>query len=179
MSEICKAKYRWTREELISAMRHHHQVKLRREIRLLVKIFAVIMLAFIGMLLFVWTVYPANIDPPFWGLLFVASVCVYCLIQDKLNAWYWGRGFAKRPDANTEIEWQFSQNELKIETELGKATLRWKGFLKVVETGEGFLFYSVKNIFNWLPFSGFESPECIEQVRTWVQENDIPVRRVR
>ena len=46
-------------------MLHHHRVRVRREVRLLVKIFAVLMLAFIGMLLFLWILNPANIAPPF------------------------------------------------------------------------------------------------------------------
>jgi hypothetical protein len=98
---------------------------------------------------------------------------------DRVNAWHWGRGFSKRLDANVQIEWQFSTEGIKAESELGKGIVYWKGFLRVVETSEGFLFYPQKNIFHWLPFSAFESPDCVEAARRLVRENGIPLIEAR
>ena len=175
MSEICKAKYRWTREELRRAMLHHQRVKLRRGVLLIMKAFAALLLTFIVIVLFAWILLPSTSAPPFWALLLLALFCIYWLIFDRLNIWYWGRGFTKRPDANVQIEWQFSTEGIKAETELGKGIIYWKGFLRVVETSEGFLFYPLKNIFHWLPFSAFESPDCVETVRGLIRENGIPL----
>jgi hypothetical protein len=175
MSEICKAKYRWTREELRRAMLHHQRVKLRRGVLLIMKGFSALLLTFIGIILFAWILLPSTSAPPFWALLLLALFCIYWLIFDRLNIWYWGRGFAKRPDANIQVEWQFSQKTIKLETELGEATIQWKSFMRVVETSEGFLFYPLKNFFYWLPFPAFESPDCIEKVRKLLRENNIPL----
>ena len=175
MSEICKAKYVWTRDELRKAMLHHQRLNLRRGLLLLMKGFACILLVFVSIVLIAWVLLPSTSAPPFWALLLLALFSLYWLSFDKLNAWYWGRSFGKRPDANAQIEWQFSKEEINAQTDLGKTTLKWKSFLKVVETSDGFLFYPLKNFFHWLPFSAFESPDCIEEVKDFVRQNDIPL----
>ncbi len=175
MSEFCKAKYLWTRDELRRAMLHHQRLKLRRGVVLLIKTFAGILLAFVAIVLIAWVLLPSTSAPPFWALLLLALFSFYWLSFDRLNAWFWGRHFGKRPDANAQIEWQFSEEEINAQTDLGKATLQWKSFLKVVETSDGFLFYPLKNFFHWLPFSAFESPDCIEKVKAMVRQNDIPL----
>ena len=175
MSVICKAKYRWTREEGISGMRHHQRVKLRRPVLMLTKVFSVLLLILLATVLVAWLLFPSTSAPPFWALALLALFCTYWLVFDRLNAWNWGRSFAKRPDANVQIEWEFSTEGVKSETELGKGIIYWKGFLRVVETTEGFLFYPLKNIFHWLPFSSFESSDCVETVRGLIRENGIPL----
>ena len=155
-------------------MRYHYKLKLRR-VLLLMKVFSVGLLAFIGIVLFAWVVFPSTSPPPFWALLLLAIFCVYWLTIDRMNAWNSSRGFSKRPDANVQIEWEFSKEKIKSRTELGEATIDWKGFLRVVESREGFLFYPLKNLFHWLPFSAFESADCIERVRELVRENNIPL----
>jgi hypothetical protein len=107
------------------------------------------------------------------GLL--AAFCVYGLLYDRLNVWYWGRNFGKRPDADVQVEWQFRSEEIRTKSELGEAIVHWKSFLRVVETTEGFLFYPLKNFFHWLPFSAFDSAECIESVRHMIQSNGVPL----
>ncbi|MEP6913199.1 MAG: YcxB family protein [bacterium] len=182
MSEICKAKYRWTREEHLRAMRYHYRLKLRR-VLLLMKVFSVSLLAFMGIVLLVWVLFessspsslPSSSPPPFWALLLLTIFCLYWLTIDRLNAWNATRGFSKRPDANMQVEWQLSHEKIQLWSELNEATLDWKSFLRVVESKEGFLFYSLQNLFNWLPFSAFESPDCIARVREFIRENNIPL----
>ena len=94
---------------------------------------------------------------------------------DRVNAWSWGRRFGKRPDAEMEVEWEFSKKEIKTQSALGEATIQWKGFLKVVEASDGFLFYPLEKLFHWMPFSAFESPDCVDRVRTFVTENNVPL----
>lgn len=79
--------------------------------------------------------------------------------------------FQNVPDANLEIDWQFFEENVVIQNALGSATVAWKSFFKVVETNDGFLFYPVKNIFYWLPFSAFESSECPAKVRQLIAAN--------
>jgi len=171
MSDTCKAKYRWTRDELVRAMLHHQRLKLRRGVLLVMKVFSVVLLAFVVLMLIAWVLLPSTSNPPFWALLLLAIFSSYWLTFDRLNAWYWARGFGKRPDANIQVEWQFTKEEISIQTELGKGTIAWKSFFKVVETGDGFLFYPLKKLFHWLPFSSFESSECVEQVRELIRQN--------
>ena len=174
MAETCRAKYRWTREQLTIAMRHHQATKLRRGVVLMMKIFSIILLSFIGVVLLAWILLPSTSAPP-WALLLLVIFCFYLLMFDRVNAWSWGRRFGKRPDADMEVEWEFSKREIKTQSALGEATIQWKGFLKVVEASDGFLFYPLEKLFHWMPFSAFESPECVELVRTFVTENNVPL----
>jgi YcxB-like protein len=171
MLTICTAKYRWTREELVKAMQHHQRLKIRRGVLLTMKIFSAVLLIFVGLVTAAWFLLPSTSSPPFWALLVLALFSLYWLTFDKLNRWYWSRGFSKRPDANVEIEWQFFSDQITMRTDLGTATVTWQGFFKVVETTEGFLFYPLKKLFHWLPFTAFESPECIAKVRQLIGDN--------
>src|SRR6266566_3942492 len=107
MPETCKAKYRWTREQLTIAMRHHQATKLRRGVVLLMKIFSIILLSFIGIVLLAWILHPPRSTPP-GAFLLLIIFCFYLLMFDRVNAWSWGRRFGKRPDADMEVEWQFA-----------------------------------------------------------------------
>jgi hypothetical protein len=86
-----------------------------------------------------------------------------------------GRRFGKRPDAEMEVEWEFSKKEIRTQSALGEATLQWRGFIKVVEANDGFLFYPLEMFFHWVPFSAFESADCVDRVRTFVTENNVPL----
>jgi hypothetical protein len=174
MPNTCKAKYRWTREQLTIAMRHHQATKLRRGVVLMMKIFSIILLSLIGIVLLAWILLPSTSPPP-WSLLFLVIFCFYLLMFDRVNAWSWGRRFEKRPDAEIEVEWEFSNKEIKTQSALGEATLQWKSFIKVVEANDRFLFYPLEKFFHWMPFSAFESPHCVDSVRTFMTENKIPL----
>jgi hypothetical protein len=167
----CKAKYRWTRLELQRAMQHHYRLKLRREVLLLAQVFSVILLIFIAIVVLGWLLLEGSRSAPPWSLIFVIVFCFYWLGFDRLNAWRAGRGFEKRPDANTEIEWEFSSDKITTVTALGKGDLSWKYFPKVIETNDGFLFYPLKNLFHWIPVTAFASADCIEQLRNLIREN--------
>jgi hypothetical protein len=172
MPETCTAKYRWTREQLTIAMRHHQATRLRRGVVLMMKIFAVILLSFIAVVLLSWILTPAGSTPP-WALLLLVILSFYMLMFDRVNAWSWARRFGKRPDAEMEVEWEFSKKKIKTQSALGEATLQWKGFVKVVEAVDGFLFYPLENFFHWIPFSAFESSDCVDRVRTFAVENNV------
>jgi len=174
MPETCKTKYRWTREQLTIAMQHHQATKLRRGVVLMMKIFSIVLLSFLGVALLAWILLPSTSSPP-WALLLLVIFSFYLLMFDRVNAWSWGRRFGKRPDAEMEVEWEFSKKEIRTHSALGEATLQWKSFIKVVEANDGFLFYPLENFFHWMPFSAFESPDCVDRVRTFVTENNVPL----
>lgn len=140
----------------------------------MMKIFSIVLLSFIGVLLLAWMLLPSTSSPP-WSLLLLVIFCFYLLMFDRVTAWAWGRRFGNRPDADMEVEWEFSKKEIKTQSALGEATLQWKSFLKVVEASDGFLFYPLEKLFHWMPFSAFESPECIELVRAFMTENKVPL----
>jgi hypothetical protein len=175
MTETCEAKYRWTRTELQKAMLHHRRLMLRRGILLFAQIFSVILLLFIAVILIAWLFLDSTSSPPWASLLFLSGFCIYWLAHDKLYSRLAVRGFEKRPDAGTEVKWKFTVSSIILQTELVKAQSSWKGFMKVAETDDGFLFYPVRNVFQWIPASAFESNDCVELVRRFIRENGIPL----
>ena len=172
MTEYCKAKFLFTREELKRAMRHHYEFKLRR-IHLLMRIFAVLLLVFIGLVLVAWLTLPSTSAPPFWAFFLLAVFSLYLLFMIRFNTWNSTRAFEKRPDANSEIEWEFSGEEIKTRSALGEGTIVWKYFSRVIEVRDGFLFYPIRNLFHWVPFSAFNNPSCVEIIRGYLIENGI------
>lgn len=152
-------------------MQHYQRTRIRRGVSLTLKILAVVLLVFVGLVTAAWLLLPSTSSPPFWPLFVLALFSVYCLIFARINRWSWARGFSKRPDANLEIEWQFTGDQITMRTDLGTTTVSWKSFFKVVETPEGFLFFPLKKLFHWLPFTAFESPECIDKIRRLIVEN--------
>jgi hypothetical protein len=152
-------------------MQHHQRLKIRRGILVTIKVFSAVLLAFLGILLVAWIFLPSTSAPPILPMTILAVFSLYWLTFDRLNAWYWSLGFSKRPDANIEITWQFSDAEITMQSTSGTATVHWKSFFKIVETNDGFLFYPLKKIFYWLPFGAFESTECIVVVRRLIAEN--------
>lgn len=110
----------------------------------------------------------AHYVPIFIFLVFLSAVFIIAL---SIRRRIWSYQFKSRPDANTVVEWEFGEDEIKARTELGESTNKWNGFLKIVEVKEGFLFYPIKNIFYWIPFSAFEKPECIDKVRGFIIKN--------
>src|SRR5262249_46774229 len=137
MEDVCTAKLRWTREEIVRAMQHHQRLKIRRGVVFIMKIFAGVLLLFIGLLLLAWLFLPSTSRPPIFAIVILVAFSSYWLTFDLLNTWFWGRGFNKRRDANIEISWRFSDTEITMQTALGTATVSWKSFLKIVETNDG------------------------------------------
>jgi hypothetical protein len=159
MPETCKAKYRWTREQLTIAMRHHQATKLRRGVVLMMKIFSIVLLSFIGVVLLAWMLLPSTSTPP-WGVLLLVIFCIYLLMFDRVNGWSWGRRFAKRPDADMEVEWEFSKKEIKTQSDVGEATLQWKGFLKVLKQVTDFFSTRLKSSFIGCLFQLLNQPSA-------------------
>lgn len=174
MPTICTAKYVWTPDELIQAMQQHHSVGFRKEFRILLKVTCALLLSFVLLVVIVSLVYPYDQPAPYWSLILTSVICVYGLIYDRVNVWVWRRGFRKRPDADTLVEWVFKVDAIETKTPLGEASVRWKTFIKIVEVDDGFLFYSMEKFFHWIPFHSFDSEDCIVAVRNLILKNECP-----
>jgi len=151
-------------------MQNHLSLKVGRGVIVFAKIFSVVLLTFIVLVILAWVFLDSKSAPPFWALLGLTAFCVYCLLFEKVNRWRWGRRFSKRAADDLEIEWEFSNDQVKVRSSLGSSTLSWRVFARVVETSEGFLFfYSNLGVFNWIPLSAFESADCVERVRSFIR----------
>ena len=136
------------------------------------KIFSAVLLAFIAVVLIISLIFrDATSPPPIKVVIILTAFCLYWLTFDRLNVWYWSHGFSKRPDANSEIVWQFSETQIIMQSILANSDVSWKSFYKIVEMKDGFLFYWQKKLFVWIPFTAFEADECITTVRQFIAEH--------
>ena len=173
MSE-CVAKYKWTGDAYVIAMQRHYGLVLREGFAILIKLTCGLLLTLIVSVVIALTVLPGDKPTPYWAFAGTALVCLYGLVYNRVNVWYWKRTFKKRENNPNEIKWLFSNDSIQMRTEFGEATLKWQGFLKYVEVKDGFLFYSTKNLFFWIPFTSFTSLECVEIVRALIVDNKCP-----
>ena len=153
-------------------MQRHTGLKIRRGVVLVIKVFAAVLLAFIVLVLTLGGIFrDTTSPPPIKSIIILIVFCLYGLTFDKLNAWYWSWAFRKRPEADMEIVFKFSDTQINIQSSLATSDVSWKIFYKVVEIEDGFLFYWRKKSFTWIPLTAFESQECITTVRRLIAEH--------
>jgi hypothetical protein len=178
--QACSAKYIWTADEYVTAMQRHYSLKVRREFKILLKVTCAILLAFTLFVAFVTIAFPYDKQAPYWSLILVIVICIYGLIYDRINVWYWKRKFLKKPErVENEIEWTFADDTVQMKAPLGEATVKWESYLKIVEVLDGFLFYHTKNLFSWIPFNSIESEQCIGTIREMIIKSKCPYTQQR
>jgi hypothetical protein len=79
------------------------------------------------------------------------------------------RQFRRNPHKDAEISWYFSPDKISSAGEGFDNSLAWNKVFKFVDTAEGFLIYPQKQLFYWVPFSGFKSESDVEGVRNLVK----------
>lgn len=75
------------------------------------------------------------------------------------------RQFAKRPDANQDVVWEFSESGIAVSSRNSKSEIKWQHFYKVLATPAGFLFMPIAQIFHFIPNRAFESAADIENLK--------------
>ncbi|MES2922571.1 MAG: YcxB family protein [Verrucomicrobiota bacterium] len=111
-----------------------------------------------------------------WVLLIVLGILLVGILvalplAKKINALVVRRQFAKRPDANMEIEWTFSEVAVKSATTDSKFEVQWSVFHKVISTPKGFLFMSNARVFHFIPHRAFATPADIEDLKTLARQH--------
>lgn len=174
MADVCKANYVWTQDEFVTAKQRYYQNKFRDVFRILLKLTCAFLLLLVLFVVAISIVFPSPNPAPYWTFILTVAICIYGLIYDRVNVWIWKRKFRKRPNTDTNVEWLFAEDVIKIETVVGEATVKWQAFIKVVEFNDGFLFYTMENFFHWIPFHSLDSVECVEIVRKVIVNNRCP-----
>lgn len=174
MSQSCRASYKFTKDELVASMTAHYGGGIRTGIRLFATFFfsLFLILAIIGSLIIA---FDERDDGPRVLISFVCAALfsIFFIVFINCRRWWWLRGFSSRPGADGTIEWEFEDSVIRTTSELGESSSLWQSFHRIVKTDKGFLFYVLKNVFVWIPFSAFESQECIEHVRSFATKNNV------
>lgn len=147
---ICR--FTWTADEAWTAARYHWRTVVRRPVRWLG--YAVVW----GILaISLWSLLSVGLSLPAVAFGVVSS---YWLFLRRLEARWWNRQrFAKRPDANTVVEWRASDSGLQVSVPgLAESEIAWAVVVKCARTPEGHLPYSHESVYHWMPDHGFQSP---------------------
>lgn len=169
---LYKASYRWTKEEFVRAYKSHHQANLRPGFVTAISI----LLLFMSVLSFyILLVGGLHSSAALSSIILMAFTFYWFVLCRVITQWWLGRNFDKRPDANLLIEQEICEDKIRTRCgDLAFGESQWAIFIKIVETNEGFLQYSHKQIFYWLLFSAFGEVEGIEKYREFAKANQIP-----
>jgi hypothetical protein len=148
-------RYRWTADELYQACRYHFRHGCRRPFRFgLHLLFGVLLVGGVHMFILEYSA---------GGAAFAAAIAflvvgVYWFAFFRIH-WRWmvRRRFRKRPDRDIELEWQVADEQIQIQSTLGRSEVTWLAFTKMVRTPHGAMLYPTEDFFHWLPRRGFES----------------------
>jgi len=72
------------------------------------------------------------------------------------------RHYAKRPDRDMVILWEFYPDRITSRTEASSSMFEWRMISRVLQTTEGFLLYPNDRVFHWLPAHAFREPADVE-----------------
>lgn len=170
-----RARYRFTRDEMLRSMAHHYRNPTRR-------LFLVgghlVALLFVALALFIVATSEVNGGDLLTLGALILFPLYWWLFRERVNRWGYLRGFDQRPDANALVEWALAPEGFRAKIEgLSTTEGHWSLLMKVVETRDGFLLYPQRNAFFWLPFSAFEPPEAVEGARDLLAASVAPYER--
>ncbi len=97
--------------------------------------------------------------------ILLVAILVAVPLGKRINAFFVRRQFAKRPDANVEIEWIFTEQGISTSSSAHKSEIQWSVFQRVISTSAGFLFMPNRQIFHFIPARAFETPADIENLK--------------
>ena len=154
-------RFRWTADELHQARRYH----VRHICRPVFRIGLHCLLGFIllGGIFGLFNSAPSGKANFLVSLGFVAIGVYWFWVLPYERRWWIRRQFRKRPDRDTEIEWQFASDGVQVQSALAKSQIAWQAFAKMVQTPAGVMLYPNDQIFQWLPHHGFQSDANFRQ----------------
>jgi hypothetical protein len=72
------------------------------------------------------------------------------------------RHYAKRPDRDMVITWEFYPDRVTSKTEASSSTFEWRLISRLLQAREGFLLYPNDRVFHWLPAHAFRGTADVE-----------------
>ncbi len=153
MENTVNAEYIWTSDEYLTAYKYHWRSNFRTFFRWALHIIAVLAMIGAGA-----KIYSHGFS--ILGVLLLLGGFYWLFIRRFDVAWTIKRKFKKRPDRDKKVEVSFSDTVIRIKIEgIGKSDLEWNAFVKAIHSPKGMLLYPNEGIFNWVPFTGFQSEE--------------------
>ena len=102
--------------------------------------------------------------------IYLLIVGVYCISRKKILEYRFRRSMKTSPAIDKEVVWKLSMDGFTQESELGKSDLSWDSVYQSYSTKNGYLVYPQKNMYYWIPRSGFDSEDDFEEVDKILKE---------
>jgi hypothetical protein len=155
MENPLTASFKWTADELLTAQRVHMRYSpLGRKFRRAMFVTAPISILF-GVGIFVTRgFHPAGVAFVVFGSALLLSPLL--VRQTTL------KHYARRPDRDMVVTYEFYPERIVSTTEASSATLEWRMISRVFQTGGGFLLYPNDRIFHWVPTHAFPNASDVE-----------------
>jgi hypothetical protein len=161
MEQPVAIRFRWTADELVQAYRFHFRHTCRPAFRFLLHFFFGVIL--VGGVLMILSSGPKGKAPLPVSIGFLAVGVYYFAIRPFERRWMIRREFAKRPDKDSEIEWQADVNKIQARSVLFHGEISWQAITKLVRTPTGIMLYSTETQYHWIPRHAFASDAEFER----------------
>jgi hypothetical protein len=149
-------RYKWTINESLTALRLHQGSTRAGRSFLLLKICGIVAI-FAGIAVILQMGFH-------WAAVYMLILGVWLLAIPWSIRYANIANFAKRPDKDTEFEWQISPDRLAFKSAFSSGEMAWNMIVKALRTPMGFLFYTSDTRFYWLPARAFRDAEEIERL---------------
>jgi hypothetical protein len=158
MEQPITVSFRWSADDYIQSYRYYFRHICRPTIRIgLHFIFALMLL---GGVLGCFKERGSSLVLP--GAFVIVGVYWFVFRGYDLR-WTLRRRYAKRPDKESQIEWQITPEKLSTRSRLGYAEFSWEALVKVVRTPSGIVLYPLDQLWYYLPRRGFTGDADFER----------------
>ncbi|HNY27911.1 MAG TPA: YcxB family protein [Candidatus Sumerlaeota bacterium] len=86
--------------------------------------------------------------------------------------------FGKFPLRNKQLNWKFGKDGISITTFQGESQFGWDKIIKAAQCQEGYLLFSARTIYSWLPRKAFASRDEYEAFEKLVKEKVGVIKKV-
>jgi hypothetical protein len=155
------ASIRFTSDFLIETFRRYRRQHRGRYVRFAVKLFAVALLAPLGILMF-WQRQVAT------GV-FLAALTIFMFFAHHVDYWLARRSFRKSPYCDEDVVIEFSDTGVHARSPKQDTKLQWSAFTRVAHFKDGFLLFQGSKLVNWIPLSSLDGPSQAAELAALLQ----------
>ena len=97
----------------------------------------------------------------------------FMVILPMLVRRYLLKDYARRPDRDMMVYWEFYSDRITVKNEASSGTFEWRLISRILQVKEGFLFYKGDHLSNWLPVHAFQT-ESDKEAFIFMARSNVP-----
>jgi hypothetical protein len=112
---------------------------------------------------------------PIIGMILLGLLFIF---RNRFIDWAFKLRFRNNPNKDALVRWTFSPETISSEGEGFNFTMSWNEVFAFIDSSKGFLIYPQKQLFHWIPFSGFKSEAEVDCVRQTAKSQVVTYKKV-